>query len=50
LDEIEKDYIFFDTSGGEPLIQVDFLTRMHASCPARRIHTVVDTSGYASPV
>ncbi len=55
LTEIEKDRIFFDTSGGgvtfsggEPLMQADFLTQMLISCQAHGIHTVVDTSGYAS--
>lgn len=55
LAEIEKDRIFFDTSGGgvtfsggEPLFQAEFLTQMLISCQARGIHTVVDTSGYAS--
>ena len=56
LDEIEKDRIFFDTSGGgvtfsggEPLMQVSFLTALLAGCQRRGIHTVVDTSGYVSP-
>lgn len=54
LTEIEKDRIFFDTSGGgvtfsggEPLMQASFLTQMLAGCKARGIHTVVDTSGFA---
>ncbi len=56
LAEIEKDRIFFDTSGGgvtfsggEPLMQVSFLTALLAGCRRWGIHTVVDTSGYASP-
>lgn len=54
LDEIEKDRIFFDTSGGgvtfsggEPLMQAAFLTQVLAGCHARGIHTAVDTSGFA---
>ena len=56
LAEIEKDRIFYDTSGGgvtfsggEPLMQASFLTALLASCQRRGIHTVVDTSGYAWP-
>ncbi len=55
LAEIEKDRIFFDTSGGgvtfsggEPLMQAAFLTQMLAGCQTRGLHTVVDTSGFAS--
>ena len=55
LTEIKKDCIFFDTSGGgvtfsggEPLMQADFLGTMLKACKAHSIHTVVDTSGYAS--
>ncbi len=54
LAEIEKDRIFFDTSGGgvtfsggEPLMQAPFLTQLLIGCRARGIHTVVDTSGFA---
>jgi pyruvate formate lyase activating enzyme len=52
--EIEKDHVFYDQSqggvtfsGGEPLLQPDFLRRMLELCRERDIHTVVDTSGYA---
>lgn len=51
--EIEKDRIFFDNSkggvtfsGGEPLIQIDFLNELLDECGKRSIHTVVDTCGY----
>lgn len=54
LAEIEKDRIFFDTSGGgvtfsggEPLMQPEFLTSLLKGCQVRGIHTVVDTSGFA---
>jgi pyruvate formate lyase activating enzyme len=52
--EIEKDRIFYDLSGGgatfsggEPLMQPDFLVGLLRSCRRRGIHTAVDTSGYA---
>ena len=54
--EIEKDVIFYDQSGGgvtfsggEPLMQVDFLHDLLAGCRAREIHTAVDTTAYAPP-
>lgn len=52
--EIEKDQLFFDESGGgvtfsggEPLLQIDFLAAMLKECKAMDFHTVVDTSGFA---
>ncbi len=36
-------------SGGEPLIQVGFLTKALKSCRNKGFHTVVDTSGYSEP-
>jgi pyruvate formate lyase activating enzyme len=52
--EIEKDIPFYDESnggvtisGGEPLMQPDFLYALLKACKARNIHTAVDTSGYA---
>jgi pyruvate formate lyase activating enzyme len=54
VDEIERDSIFFDeshggvtASGGEPLMQIDFLERMLSACRDRGISTSVDTSAYA---
>lgn len=54
LREIEKDHIFYDTSGGgvtfsggEPLMQPDFLKALLSGCQKRDIHTAVDTSCYA---
>jgi len=54
--EIEKDIIFYDQSGGgatfsggEPLMQADFLCALLLMCQARDIHTAVDTSCYAQP-
>lgn len=55
MDEIEKDRAFFDESGGgatfsggEPLIQPDFLLALLKACKDCRIHTVVDTSGFSA--
>ena len=54
MDEIEKDRIFYEKSkggvtysGGEPLLQIDFLDALLSECQKRNLHTVVDTSGYA---
>ena len=35
-------------SGGEPLLQREFLGTLLAACKARELHTAVDTSGFAS--
>jgi len=54
LAEIEKDSVFYDESGGgvtfsggEPLLQPEFLEALLDACRARGIHAVVDTSGIA---
>ena len=56
LAEIEKDVIFYDTSaggvtfsGGEPLMQPEFLESLTAGCRTLDIHTAVDTCCYAEP-
>jgi len=56
IEQIEKDVIFYDQSGGgvtfsggEPMMQPDFLCELLAMCKARGIHTVVDTTCYAEP-
>lgn len=53
--EIEKDQVFYEQSeggitisGGEPLLQLDFLDGLLEMCRERGIHTAVDTCGYAS--
>ena len=53
--EIERDLSFYDESGGgvtfsggEPLLQRDFLLALLKSCRAKEIHTALDTSGFAS--
>ena len=50
---IEKDVLFYDQSGGgvtfsggEPLVQVEFLTALLTACGTRGIHRAVDTTGY----
>jgi len=56
MDEIEKERVFHETSGGgvtfsggEPLNQYKFLLRLADECAIRGIHTCLDTSGYMSP-
>jgi pyruvate formate lyase activating enzyme len=52
---IEKDTVFFDESGGgvtfsggEPLMQPEFLQETARLCHEANIHTALDTCGYAS--
>ncbi|MCG6908591.1 MAG: glycyl-radical enzyme activating protein [Deltaproteobacteria bacterium] len=54
LDIIKKDVPFFDTSGGgatfsggEPLMQPEFLLALLQACGREEIHRAVDTTGYA---
>jgi len=56
MHEIEKDVIFYDESGGgvtfsggEPLMQPEFLLALLNQCQKQGIHTAVDTSCYAEP-
>ncbi len=51
---VEKDVIFYDDSGGgvtfsggEPLLQPEFLFALLDACRQRDIHSLIDTSGYA---
>ena len=53
LEEILKDRIFYDQSGGgasfsggEPLTQPEFLSALLEACRDLEIHTAVDTCGY----
>ena len=53
MEEIEKDRVFYQESGGgvtfsggEPLFQQDFLEDLLRECHQRKIHTTLDTSGY----
>ena len=55
LSIIKKDLVFYDESGGgvtfsggEPLIQIDFLDEMLKTCKKNDLSTVVDTCGYVS--
>ncbi|MBN2356634.1 glycyl-radical enzyme activating protein [candidate division KSB1 bacterium] len=52
--EVEKDKIFYQSSGGgvtlsggEPLMQPQFSSALLTACKNKKIHTAVDTSGYA---
>jgi len=54
--EIDKDIIFYDQSGGgvtfsggEPLFQPDFLSALIQACQEQKLHTCLDTAGYAPP-
>jgi pyruvate formate lyase activating enzyme len=56
IEAIERDMAFFEESeggvtfsGGEPLLQPDFLETLLHECNERGIHTTLDTSGHASP-
>jgi pyruvate formate lyase activating enzyme len=55
MQEVEKDMIFHDDSGGgvtfsggEPLLQSDFLSALLIQAKEKKIHITVDTCGYAS--
>ncbi|MFN3346386.1 MAG: glycyl-radical enzyme activating protein [Candidatus Bipolaricaulaceae bacterium] len=54
ISTLERDALLYDRSeggvtfsGGEPLFQPEFLLAALRACKERRIHTVVDTSGFA---
>ena len=53
LAEVEKDLVFYDDSGGgvtfsggEPLLQPDFLYSLLSGAKARELHTAVETTGF----
>lgn len=55
MDEVLKDRVFFEESGGgvtisggEPLMQGQFVEELLAGCRERRIHIAVETSGFAA--
>ena len=55
MKEILKDELIFDESGGgitisggEPLLQIDFLKKILRTAKQNAIHTAVDTTGYAT--
>jgi len=52
MKEIKKDIIFMEQSkggvtfsGGEPLMQVDFLNELLIECKKLNLHTIIDTAG-----
>jgi len=54
LEEVKKDMVFYDQSGGgatfsggEPLMQPDFLYELTRCCRSSQIHTAVDTTCHA---
>jgi pyruvate formate lyase activating enzyme len=55
LEELLKDQVFYETSGGgvtfsggEPMMQVDFLCEVLPRCKAAGLHIALDTCGVAS--
>lgn len=53
FEEIKKDLIFYQESGGgvtfsggEPMVQIEFLAELLSCCQREGIHTVVDTCGH----
>ena len=55
MKEIEKDMIFYEESdggitfsGGEALMQPEFLKELLEACKLKGIHTILDTSGFSS--
>ena len=55
MNEIEKERVFFDQSGGgvtfsggEPLLHHEFLIQLLDECGRRKIHRAVDTAGFAN--
>lgn len=54
LAEIERDTVFYDESGGgvtfsggEPLLQAEFLLELARACRVRALHAALDTCGFA---
>lgn len=50
IEEFNKNRAFYSkggitVSGGEPLLQIDFLTELFRKCREENIHTCIDTSG-----
>jgi pyruvate formate lyase activating enzyme len=55
MNAVKKDRVFYDESGGgvtfsggEPMLQIDFLFELLKECKKINIHTVVDTSGFTT--
>ncbi|MBW6460191.1 MAG: glycyl-radical enzyme activating protein [Bacteroidales bacterium] len=56
MQEIDRDAVFYSSSGGgvtfsggEPLMQADFLAEILALCRKKGYHAAIDTSGHAGP-
>jgi pyruvate formate lyase activating enzyme len=56
MDELRRDVVFFDESGGgitisggEPLLQPAFTRGLLTACLEQGIHSVLDTCGFAAP-
>jgi pyruvate formate lyase activating enzyme len=54
--EVESDRVFYNNSGGgvtvsggEPLMQPEFVTALFRACRELNIHTALDTTGFARP-
>lgn len=53
LEQYDRNKAFYEnkggltTTGGEPMMQLDFLTELYKACKAKGIHTCLDTSGIA---
>jgi len=54
MEKVERDVAFYDESGGgvtlsggEPLMQRDFMLELLQACKQREIHTALDTCGFA---
>lgn len=54
INEIEKDFLFYEESnggvtfsGGEPMLQIDFLLEALKKCKENNFNTAIDTTGYA---
>lgn len=55
LERFERNRSFYKTggitaTGGEPMLQIDFLTELFAKAKEKAIHTCLDTSGIVFPV
>jgi pyruvate formate lyase activating enzyme len=55
MEELRKDEVFYETSeggvtfsGGEPMVQVDFLCQVLTRCHQDRLHVALDTCGAVS--